>query len=75
MEREEIKKRVYSVVAQILKIDSAGIQEDHLFTADLGAEFHLVRGSNHNFYSIPWKAELVETTLRWLGPSEEAQDG
>ena len=38
MDREEIKKRVYNVVAQILKIDSAGIQEDHLFTADLGAE-------------------------------------
>ena len=38
MDREEIKKRVYSVVAQILKIDSAAIEEDHLFTADLGAE-------------------------------------
>ena len=38
MEREEIKKQVYEVVTQILKINSEEIQESHSFTADLGAE-------------------------------------
>jgi len=38
MEREEIKDRVYKVVAQVLKIDPGQIQEEHSFTADLGAE-------------------------------------
>ncbi len=38
MEREEIKERVYQVVGQVLKIDQGQIQEEHSFTADLGAE-------------------------------------
>ena len=38
MEREEIKERVYQVVSQVLKIDSGQIQEEHMFTTDLGAE-------------------------------------
>jgi acyl carrier protein len=38
MEREEIKAQVYSVIAQALKIDPEQIQEEHMFTADLGAE-------------------------------------
>lgn len=38
MEREEIKERVYKVITQVLKIDADRIQEDHIFTADLGAE-------------------------------------
>jgi acyl carrier protein len=38
MEREEIKERVYKVVAQILKIDGTQVREEHSFTADLGAE-------------------------------------
>ena len=38
MEREEIKERVYKVVAQVLKIDANQIQENHHFTTDLGAE-------------------------------------
>ena len=38
MEREEISKRVYQVVSQVLKIDSGQIQEEHTFTTDLGAE-------------------------------------
>ena len=38
MEREEIKTRVCRVVSQVLKIDSAQIQEEHTFTTDLGAE-------------------------------------
>ena len=38
MEREEIKERVYQVVGQVLKIDRGQIQEEHSFTADLGAE-------------------------------------
>jgi len=38
MEREEIKERVYQVISQVLKIDQGQIQEEHGFTADLGAE-------------------------------------
>ncbi len=38
MEREKIKEQVVQVVAQILKINPEQIQEDHMFTADLGAE-------------------------------------
>ncbi len=38
MEREEIKERVCSVVSQVLKVDKGQVQEEHAFTADLGAE-------------------------------------
>jgi len=38
MEREEIKERVHKVVAQVLKISTESIQEENMFTADLGAE-------------------------------------
>ena len=38
MDRGEIKERVYKVTAQVLKTESEGIQEAHMFTADLGAE-------------------------------------
>jgi len=29
-------------------------------------EIHLVQGSNHNFYSVAWSAEVVEQARRWL---------
>jgi len=32
----------------------------------LAADFHLVDGANHSFYSLPWKAELIDATLGWL---------
>ena len=38
MEREEIKERVHKVVSQVLKISTESIQEESVFTADLGAE-------------------------------------
>jgi len=38
MEREEIKERVYQVISQVLKVETGQIQEEHSFTADLGAE-------------------------------------
>jgi acetyl esterase/lipase len=34
--------------------------------ARLAADFHLVEGANHSFYSLPWKAELIDVTLGWL---------
>ena len=30
------------------------------------ADFHLVEGANHSFYSLPWKRELIHVTLGWL---------
>lgn len=36
--RDEIRERVYKVVAQVLKVRPEQIQETHSFTADLGAE-------------------------------------
>ena len=38
MDRAEIKDRVYRVITQVLKLESGQIQENHTFTADLGAE-------------------------------------
>jgi len=38
MERDEVKEKVYKVVAQVLKVDLAQIQDEHGFVADLGAE-------------------------------------
>ena len=38
MDRSEIKDRVYKVIIQVLKIDAQQIQEENIFTADLGAE-------------------------------------
>ena len=38
MERDEVKDRVYKVITQVLHIDAEQIQDDHGFTADLGAE-------------------------------------
>lgn len=32
----------------------------------LAAEFESIAGSNHNFHSLPWKKQAVETTGRWL---------
>lgn len=29
-------------------------------------QFHEVAGANHNYYSMAWKQELIETTLHWL---------
>ncbi|MBI2298524.1 MAG: alpha/beta fold hydrolase [Armatimonadetes bacterium] len=29
-------------------------------------EYHEVAGSNHNFYSVGWKQEVIGTTLNWL---------
>lgn len=38
MEQSEIKRKVYDVIAQVLKIDPGQIQDSHVFTTDLGAE-------------------------------------
>lgn len=38
MQRDEVKERVYQVIAKVLKIDSGQIKESHSFGADLGAE-------------------------------------
>jgi acyl carrier protein len=38
MERDEIKERVYRVIFQVLNISAEQIQEEHSFTADLGAK-------------------------------------
>ena len=38
MDRSEIKDRVYKVIIQVLKINAEQIQEEKIFTADLGAE-------------------------------------
>jgi acyl carrier protein len=38
MQRDEVKERVYQVIAKVLKIDTAQIEESHSFSADLGAE-------------------------------------
>ena len=38
MEREEVKEKVYKVVAQVLKADISQIRDEHSFGADLGAE-------------------------------------
>ncbi len=38
MDRSEIKDRVYKVTIQVLKIEAEQIQEENIFTADLGAE-------------------------------------
>lgn len=38
MDRSEIKDRVHTVIIQVLKIDAEQIQEENVFTADLGAE-------------------------------------
>lgn len=38
MDRSEIKDRVYKVIIQVLKIEAEQIQEENIFTADLGAE-------------------------------------
>jgi len=32
----------------------------------LPAQFHLVEGANHNFYSQEWHREVMEVTGRWL---------
>ena len=29
-------------------------------------EFHEVAGANHNYYSMEWKHQIIEMTLRWL---------
>ena len=28
--------------------------------------FHEIEGANHNYYSVVWKREVIETTLDWL---------
>ena len=38
MDRDEIKQGVHRVISQILKISPEQIKEEHMFTADLGAE-------------------------------------
>jgi acyl carrier protein len=38
MERDEVKDKVYKVVAQVLKTETNQIEEEHNFTTDLGAE-------------------------------------
>jgi pimeloyl-ACP methyl ester carboxylesterase len=29
-------------------------------------QFHEVAGANHNYYSMAWKQEIIETTVHWL---------
>lgn len=38
MDRNDVKARVYKVIAQVLKIEESQIDEAASFTADLGAE-------------------------------------
>lgn len=38
MEQSEIKRKVYDVIVQVLKIDPSQIRDSHVFTTDLGAE-------------------------------------
>ena len=38
MERDKIREKVLRVVAQVLKIETGQIQEQHSFTSDLGAQ-------------------------------------
>ncbi len=38
MDRNDVKSRVYKVIASVLKIDEGQIDEANSFTADLGAE-------------------------------------
>ncbi len=38
MERDDIKKRVTKVIAQVLKVEEGQIGEEQSFAADLGAE-------------------------------------
>ncbi|MEC9379174.1 MAG: acyl carrier protein [Candidatus Latescibacterota bacterium] len=38
MNRDDVKARVYKVIAQVLKIEESRIDEANSFTADLGAE-------------------------------------
>ena len=38
LDRQEIKERVYQVVSTVLKVEPSQIQENHVFTSDLGAE-------------------------------------
>jgi len=38
MDRNDVKARVYKVIASVLKIDEGQIEEGNSFTADLGAE-------------------------------------
>lgn len=38
MNRDDVKARVYKVIAQVLKIEESQIEETNSFTTDLGAE-------------------------------------
>ena len=38
MNREDVKSRIYKVIANVLKIDTGQIEENQSFSADLGAE-------------------------------------
>ncbi len=29
-------------------------------------QFHEIEGANHNYYSVEWKREVIQTTLDWL---------
>jgi len=33
---------------------------------EISSDFYEVVGANHNYYSMEWKREIIETTLRWL---------
>jgi pimeloyl-ACP methyl ester carboxylesterase len=33
---------------------------------NIAADSHLIEGANHSFYSLPWKAELIDVSLAWL---------
>ena len=41
MNRDDVKARVYKVIAQVLKIEESQIDESNSFTADLGTNEQL----------------------------------
>ncbi len=32
----------------------------------IDAQFHVIEGANHSFYSIEWKREVIERSIEWL---------
>jgi len=33
---------------------------------EIDAEFHLIQGANHSFYSLEWEREVIDRSVRWL---------
>ncbi len=34
--------------------------------AGITADYHLVEGANHSYYSLPWEREVIDVTLEWV---------